>query len=295
MVIAVVGPTGIGKTRTAAELASRLGADVVVADSRQVYRELEIATNKPSPEERGLARFRMIDVADPRTEFNVQQYRAMAEQEIANVHASGRPVVLEGGSMLWLDALLKGYDLAGVPPDPGRRCELEAMAPEARLELLDRLDPAAGIDRSNPIRVIRAIEILEALGPPLARHRGRRPTGWRIRCYGLAGSRERIVDRLRRRCIEQVRRGLVAETRRALAAGVPRRAPVLSGIGYAEALAYIDGEIDEAELVERMLISNRRYARRQLTWFRRDPTVRWFDADDRPLDRITTDLEGDPP
>jgi tRNA dimethylallyltransferase len=194
--------------------------------------------------------------------------------------------VLEGGSTLWADALLDGYTLPGGPPAGERRTELGSLPLPELQERLRRLDPQAEVDWHNPRRLVRAIEIVEELGGPLARHRERDPPDWDVTRYGLELPLPVLDRRLRRRSARQVARGLVEETRRALERGVPAAAPVLSGIGYAQALAFLDGTLGPTELLGAMATANSRYARRQLRWLRRDPRIQWLDATDEIPGRI---------
>jgi len=264
---------------------------VVVADSRQVYQMLEIATNKPSPEQRRAVRYHMIDFVDPRAGFNAAQYVDGARAAIEDILARHRTPVVEGGTMLYVDALTEGFSLAGVPPNPELRRELETMDAGELRERLQRLDPDAEVDVRNPVRMIRAIEVLDAVGPPLRRLRRRTPPPWNIVRVGLTAETKVIDERLVKRSREQVARGLVAETRAALDAGVPQNAPVLTGIGYAEALAHIRGEVSLDELPNVMAISNRQYARRQLLWWRRDARIKWFEIEPDPLPAILNYVE----
>ena len=259
-----------------------------MADSRQAYSGLHIATNHPPDEYRAAVPYHGIEFADPaRTVVNAHDFLTVANAAIASTQDRGVPIVVEGGTMLWVDALTEGFDLAGVPPDPGIR----ALPLQEAVARVRSLDPEARLDFQNPRRVARALEILEALGPPLDRHRGRARPPWRFRRFGLMATLEVIERRLHDRCLEQVRRGLVAETREALARGVPRDHPVLTGIGYAQALDFIEGRITEAELPVRMLQANRRYAKRQLSWFRRHAATTWVEAEPDPVPGILSLLE----
>ena len=282
----IVGPTGIGKSQIAFELARRLGGEIVVADSRQVYQRLDIATNKPSPEHRRLVRYHMIDFVDPATSFNAAQYVEGARIAIAEITARGKLPIVEGGTMLYVDALCDGFTLTGIPPNPALRAELEQLDIATLQARLLALDPDPGVDLQNPLRVIRALEVLDAASPPLRRLRTRTPPSWKPVRIGLTASLDVIDARLEERSHEQVERGLVAETQAALEAGVPPTAPVLTGIGYAEALAFIRGELTMTELPLAMAQSNRRYARRQLRWWRHDARVTWFDIESEPLTGI---------
>jgi tRNA dimethylallyltransferase len=286
----VVGPTGIGKSQLAFDLARQLDGEVVVADSRQVYKRLDIATNKPSPEQRREVRYHMIDFVDPATGFNAAQYVAGARAAIDDIMSRGRLPIVEGGTMLYVDALCDGFSLTGIPPNPALRSELAVLDTAVLRDRLLSLDPDPGVDLDNPVRIIRAIEILEAAGPPLRRLRTRTPPVWNALRIGLTAGLEVIDARLAERSRVQVERGVVAETRAALDAGVPATAPVLTGIGYAEAVAHIRGELTLEELPLAMARSNRRYARRQLRWWRHDERVRWFDIEPDPLAGILSYL-----
>ncbi|TAN34363.1 tRNA (adenosine(37)-N6)-dimethylallyltransferase MiaA [bacterium] len=282
----LVGPTGIGKSQLAYRLALEIGGEIVVADSRQVYERLDIATNKPPPEYRRQVRYHMIDFVDPATTFNAAEYVNGARAAIAGIAARGRVPIVEGGTMLYVDALCDGFSLTGVPPNPGLRAELQLLDAAALRERVLALDPDPGVDLQNPVRMIRAIEVLRAAGAPLRRLRQRTPPAWDALRIGLSADLSVIDRRLDERSRQQVERGLISETRAALESGVPESAAVLTGIGYAEAVAHIRGELTLAELPAAMARSNRRYARRQLRWWRRDPRVAWSAIEPDPLPAI---------
>lgn len=258
----------------------------MVADSRQVYERLDIATNKPPPEYRRQVRYHMIDFVDPATTFNAAEYVNGARAAIAGIAARGRVPIVEGGTMLYVDALCDGFSLTGVPPNPGLRAELQLLDAAALRERVLALDPDPGVDLQNPVRMIRAIEVLRAAGAPLRRLRQRTPPAWDALRIGLSADLSVIDRRLDERSRQQVERGLISETRAALESGVPESAAVLTGIGYAEAVAHIRGELTLAELPAAMARSNRRYARRQLRWWRRDPRVAWSAIEPDPLPAI---------
>ena len=282
----IVGPTGIGKSQLAFRLALELHGEIVVADSKQVYRRLDIATNKPSAEQRAQVRYHMVDFVDPAGGFNAAQYVEGAQAAVADIAARGKTPIIEGGTMLYVDALCDGFSLTGVPPNPALRAELEGLDVSALRERLLSLDPDPGVELQNPVRVIRAIEILQTAGPPLRRLRTRTPPSWEALRIGLSAPLDLIDRRLEERSRRQVARGLVAETRSALEAGVPATASVLTGIGYRDTLVHINGDLTLEELPLAMARSNRRYARRQLRWWRRDSRVRWFEIEPDPLPAI---------
>jgi tRNA dimethylallyltransferase len=282
----IVGPTGIGKSQLSLRLALELDGEIVVADSKQVYERLDIATNKPSPEARSRVRYHMVDFVDPARGFNAAEYVQGARAAIADVAARARLPVVEGGTMLYVDALCDGFSLTGVPPNDELRAELANLDASILRERLLALDTDPGVDLQNPVRMIRAIEVLQAAGAPLRRLRTRTPPSWTPVRIGLTAPLEVIDRRLDERSRQQVERGLVAETQTALDSGVPESAPVLTGIGYAEALAHIHGELTLEELPLAMARSNRRYARRQLRWWRRDDRVKWYEIEPDPLPAI---------
>jgi len=289
MVPAVLGPTAVGKSKVAFELALAVGDEVLVADSRQVYRRLEIATNKPPAADRKLVRYHGLDLVDPEQTFNVHQYVADASR----VLRSGPSVIVEGGTNLYVDALLDGLTLGGVSPRPARRAELEELPLAELAALVRHLDPEVELDFANPVRLIRAIEVLEVAGAPLSRLRTRVKPPWEGVRIGLRLPLEVLHARIAERCARQLDRGLVEETREALAAGVPAGSQALSGTGYAETVAFLEGRITRAELPELMARNNRRLAKRQLTWLRRDGRIRWFEAAGDPVPAILNYLKED--
>ena len=263
----------------------------MVADSRQVYEILDIATNKPSRQQRSQVPYHMIDFVDPSVTFNAAHYVEGARAAIGDITARGRVAIVEGGTMLYVDALCDGFTLAGVPPNPELRARLHQMDTAEMREALLALDPDPGVDLQNPVRMVRAIEILKSAGPPLRLLRQRTSPPWAAMRIGLSAGLDVIDRRLDERSRAQVGRGLIAETQAALDAGVPADAAVLTGIGYAEALAHIRGDISLEELPVKMAQSNRQYARRQLRWWRRDPRVRWFEIEPDPLPGILNYLK----
>jgi tRNA dimethylallyltransferase len=214
-----------------------------------------------------------------------------ARQEVDDISARGRLPIVEGGTMLYVRALLDGFTLSKVPAQPERRRQLQALPLDELVGMLTGLDPGAQVDLRNPVRVIRALEVLEVAGPPLARLRRMEPPPWAVARAGLwappADLRRRLEDRVDR----QLEAGLVRETECALVAGIPDQAPVLSGIGTAEVVAHLRGKLPALELRQRILTANRRYARRQLAWLRRQPGLRWFPAEPDPVPAILGYLE----
>jgi len=286
---AILGPTAVGKSKVAFELALALGGEVLVADSRQVYRRLEIATNKPPEADRKRVRYHGIDLVDPERTFNAHQY----VEATAPILRSVPSAVVEGGTNLYVDALLDGLTLTGVPPRPERRAELERLPLAELVTLVRRLDPDVVLEFANPVRLVRAIEVLEVAGPPLSRLRTRVKPPWDGVRIGLRLPLDVLHARIAERCARQLERGLIDETREALDAGVPARSQALSGTGYVETVAYLEGRITREELPELMARNNRRLAKRQLTWLRRDRRIRWFETAGDPVPAILNYLKED--
>uniref|UniRef100_A0A831TDF2 tRNA dimethylallyltransferase n=1 Tax=Thermorudis peleae TaxID=1382356 RepID=A0A831TDF2_9BACT len=282
-VIALVGPTSVGKTATAIRLARDLDGEVVSADSRYLYRGMDIGTDKPTPEERAAVPHHLIDILDPRDDYSLALYQRDAYQAIAAVHARGRVPILAGGTPLYIRAVLEGWQIPPAPPDPELRARLEHRAsvegPESLHRELAQVDPAAAarIPPENVRRVIRALEIYATTGRPMTELEGRQPPPWRVLILGLTLPRDELYRRIDERVERQVERGLVEEVRRLLEAGVPPDAPALTALGYRQIVAYLRGECSLEEAIERIKYDTHRYARHQMTWLRRLPNVHWFD------------------
>lgn len=296
-IFAVVGPTGVGKTDLALRLAQRLGAEIVNADSRQVYRGLDIGSAKPTLEERALVPHHLYDVVDPDEPFDCARYRELATPVIKEIQGRGRTVVLVGGTGLYVRVLRHGL-CSGPPRDPAIRARLSAMEaarPGALHELLQASDPTAA-DRLHPhdsMRLIRALEVRELTGKPLsawqAEH-GFRATELDLRVVGLNMERPSLYERINRRCEAMVDRGLVEEVRALWERGFGPELGPLRSIGYREIGAHLQGCCDLAQAIAQMAQASRRLAKRQLTWFRSDPTIRWYDAGTRELNAVCDDL-----
>lgn len=279
----IAGPTAVGKSDLALRLARALGGEIVSADSAQIYRGLDIGTAKPTAAERAAVAHHLIDVRDPRASFTVAEYQALARQAIAGIEARGRLPLLVGGTGLYIRAVLRPFDFAGAPPDPELRVELGRQEPHALYARLRALDPvaAARIDPRNVRRTIRALEVCLTTGRPFS-------AGWQpepalpagVTFVALTRPREELYRRIADRVRDQLRGGLLAEVAGLLAAGVPREAQSLQALGYKEAAAHLAGEIDRAALIELLIRRTRQYAKRQLTWLRREPVQQWLHPDE---------------
>ena len=282
--VALVGPTATGKTALALALAERLPLEVVSADSRMVYRWMDVGTAKPSYEERMRVPHHLVDVVDPDEPYSVALYQQQALAAIARIHNRQRLPLLVGGTGLYVRAVCDGLQIPAVPPDSAFRQELEARAAREGWQALQtelaRVDPAsaARIDPHNVRRVIRALEVHRATGVPFSAWQQRRPPPFRTVFVGLDLPRPLLYARIDARVDEQVAAGLIDEVRALLDRGYDSSLPAMAGFGYREIGQFLRGECDRATAVERYKQATRHYARRQLTWFRPDSRITWLDA-----------------
>jgi tRNA dimethylallyltransferase len=283
--IAVVGATGVGKTDAAIAVAEALGGEVVSADAYQVYRGLDIGTAKASTRLRARVRHHLIDVADPGDQLTLVRWLDMAHTALRDIWARGKLPILAGGSGQYVWALLEGWQVPRVAPDPALRAELEALAAKGgTAALLDRLrvlDPEAArrIDGSNPRRLVRAIEVVQREGRPLAACQARSPIDAEVLVLGLRLPRDQLHARLDARTDAMYDSGLVEEVRRLRDEGKGDTAAVRGGVGYREVSQHLDGDIDLPEAIRLHKLANHRLVRRQNAWFKpADTLIAWLDA-----------------
>jgi tRNA dimethylallyltransferase len=296
-ILVLAGPTAVGKTDLSLSLAQQLDAEIVSADSRQVYRELTIGTAKPPPDELAIAPHHFIDELHLGEPFSAGIFAREATDRIHDIHGRGRTALVTGGSTLYLEALLHG--LSGVPETSAEtRGELtERLRIEGAENLfaeLERVDPvsAATMDPTKTQRLVRALEVYHDTGEPLSHyHREAQPPPFRSLVFVLTRPRERLYQRINQRVDVMLEAGLVDENRRLLDAGFPPDLNPLRTIGYREPMAHLRGEIDFEEMMRRLKRNTRRYAKRQLTWFRRRPEYVWIDLDEEGLGATTGILE----
>jgi tRNA dimethylallyltransferase len=288
VVVAVVGPTAVGKSRLGALLARTFNGEIVSADSRQVYRYMDIGTAKPTAEERSAVPHHLIDVVDPDADFSVALYQSLAMEAIGEVMRHGRLPVIVGGSGLYIWSLVEGWEIPRVEPDVGFRKRLEERAAaegaKSLYRELERIDQrtAASIDPRNVRRVIRALEIHHtngAVGPPSRR---KKQPSFETLIVGLTAERRRLYQMIDRRVDRMVEGGLVEEVKGLLARGYVPDLPSMSSVGYKEICQLVGGKMDMATAMQRMKFETHRFARHQYAWFRlNDPRIHWFDVDDR--------------
>lgn len=288
-IIVVLGPTASGKSALALALAERFGGEIVNADSRQVYRWMDIGTAKPTPEERARVPHHLIDIRTPDQPFGLAEFLVEAGQAIGDITARRRLPVVCGGTGQYVRALLQGWQAPAVPPNAALR---EALTFRAEREggaalhaALAAADPEAAtlIDARNVRRVVRALEVISATGRPFSAQRGRGAPPYRSLVLGMALGRTALYDRIDRRVEAMFAAGLVAEVERLAALGYHCDLPAMNAIGYVEVCRLLAGDLSLAAAMEQTKTGTHRLARTQGGWFRRaDPTIHWLDAEAGP-------------
>jgi tRNA dimethylallyltransferase len=291
--VVIVGPTAVGKTRLTLRLAGELEAEIVSADSRQVYRGMDIGTDKPTTEERQRVPHHLVDIVDPDEEFTLAQYQDMACAAIDDVLARDSVPLFVGGTGLYIKAVVEGWSIPRVRPNEALRTELyrEAevkggMALHARLR---QVDPVAAekIDPRNVRRVIRALEVYLETGRPISELQRRRPPPYWVLQIGLTMERAALYQRIDQRIDRMIEGGLVEEVRGLVEQGYGYELPAMSGLGYRQVGCYLRGEISLEEAIRLIKRDTRRFVRQQYNWFRLDDEgIRWFQVSDDPYERI---------
>ncbi|MFM7313633.1 MAG: tRNA (adenosine(37)-N6)-dimethylallyltransferase MiaA [Cyanobium sp.] len=287
-----MGPTASGKTDLAIRLAETLDLAVLSVDSRQLYREMDVGTAKPTPEQRRRVRHELLDLRAPDQPITLQEFSALAGEVIAAEHRRRGVALLVGGTGLYLKALLEGLQPPAVPPQQDLRSQFAALGQPLCHQLLRRSDPEAGarILPGDAMRTQRALEVLYATGRTLSSQQRRSPPPWRVLELGL--DPPDLAQRIRSRTAALYRQGLVGETER-LARRYGADCPLLETIGYGEALRVLSGELPESEALALTERRTRSYAKRQRTWFRRQHRPRWLTMDE-PVNAPAPAAEGHP-
>ena len=294
-VIVLAGPTAVGKTDLSLDLAETLSAEIISADSRQIYRELTIGTAKPSEEELTRVPHHFIDELALPEPYSAGKFQRDAEERIKEIVGRGRRPLIAGGSTLYLRALTHG--LADIPDVPSavRAMVSDRLAregPNALYDELQRVDPESAdtMDPTKSQRLVRALEVYTATGLPLSHfHRRQSDTPGRFHFFVLNRDRRELYERIDRRVDQMLERGLLQEVADLLDKGYDTALNPLRTIGYQEPIAYLQGELSYDEMTETIKRNSRRYAKRQLTWFRRDPTNIWLDAA-RPHEQLIEEI-----
>ncbi len=281
--IVLIGPTAVGKTAAAIGVAQRFNGEIISADSRQCYRGMDIGTAKPTAAEQAAARHHLIDILRPDEDFSLAGYVALARARIDALHARGRLPILAGGTPLYVNAVVEGWRVPRVPPDPALRAALEAEAArdglvplEARLAAVDPV--AATRTAGNLRRIVRALEVYALTNLPMSAQEGKEPPPYRILQVALTLDRSALHARADARVERMLATGLVAEVQALLDRGYAPTLPAMSGIGYAEIVAYLRGELTLPEATARIMTSTHRYIRHQETWLRRNRVAERLDV-----------------
>ena len=288
-IITIAGPTASGKTALSILLAKEMDGEIVSCDSMQVYKDMDIGTAKPTPEEQEGIPHHMLSVAEPWEDFSVSRYCAMADPIVEDILRRGKSPIIVGGTGLYMDALIRGNAFAPCP-STGRREELEALAAsqgiEAVIERLRAVDPesAARLHPSDQKRIVRAMEVYLETGMTITEHNRKTqeipPKYHPIRFTLTDRQRQTLYDRIDRRVDAMVEAGLIDEIQGLLARGIPEKCTAMQAIGYKEFVAALHGACSLEEAAGQVKQSSRRYAKRQLTWFRRNPENIWLIRED---------------
>lgn len=291
--VVIAGPTAVGKTPVAVALAQQIAAEIVCADSRTLYREMDIGTAKPTSQDRERVPHHLVDIADPDEVVTLAAYQRLALAAVDAIRARGRVPLLVGGAGLYIRAAVDGLRIPPAAPDWRFRATLEAEeragGPGTLHRRLSDVDPTASarIHPRNVRRIIRALEVHAQTGVPISVLQRPAP-GESPRLAGalimvaLTTDRTRLYERIHRRIDQQLAAGLVEEVRRLLAAGYAKTLPALQALGYKELFPHVEGACSLAESLALLQRNTRRYAKRQLTWFRADARYRWLDVGDDP-------------
>ncbi len=284
VLVVISGPTAVGKTATAIAIARHFGSEIISADSRQIYREMRIGTAVPSPEELATVKHHFIQTKSIFDYYNAYLYETEVLELLPELFRRMNPVVMAGGSGLYIDAVCHGID--DIPTvDPAVRQQILELYEREGLEGLQRrlqeVDPDyyAQVDLHNPKRLLKALEISVQSGRPYSSFLTRTPKErpFRILKIGLNLPREELYDRINRRVVKMIDEGLVEEARSLLP---HRRVNALNTVGYKEIFDHLEGKLSLDEAIERIQANTRKYARKQLTWFRKDPKTKWFRPDE---------------
>ncbi|MCC6405234.1 MAG: tRNA (adenosine(37)-N6)-dimethylallyltransferase MiaA [Candidatus Yanofskybacteria bacterium] len=275
LLIVIAGPTASGKSDLAIRLAKKLRGEIISADSRQVYRGMDIGTGKVTKREQKLVRHWLLDVASPTRQYSVAQFKRDAEKAIRHISKRGKLPIICGGTGFWIDALVYGQTLPEVKPDAKLRAQLRKLTPAQMFARLNKLDPvrAAVIDRRNPVRLIRALEIVMTTGMPVPP--ARRSSPYRVLYLGVSRPMDELQRRIEKRLDARLKAGMIAEVRRLHANGVGWKRLESFGLEYRWVARFLQGNITRHEMRDALLKDIVAYAKRQLTWWRKNKDIFW--------------------
>lgn len=281
----ILGPTAVGKTQLAIELAKQLSGEIISADSMQVYRGMDIGTAKPAHHERWNIPHYLMDIIDPDVPWTVSDFVKLTEKLVQEIKQRNKLPIIVGGTGLYLWTLMEGYSFPIAPADNELRRKLENNPVSSLYTRLARLDPKAAqkIHANDKKRIIRALEVHQLTGEPISelQERRDRTAEHRTQEYLLIGlnmPRQQLYQRIEQRVDQMIEQGLIKEVEGLLAKGYEKDLPSFQALGYKEAINFLSGEWDQGTMVKELKKRTRNFARRQLTWFRRFPDVKWFEA-----------------
>lgn len=296
--ILIVGPTAVGKTELAIQLAERLNGEIVSADSRLFYRGMDIGTAKPSNEEMSRVPHDLIDIADPDEILSLAVFQKKATEVIAAIHARKKLPFLVGGTGQYVRAVAQGWSPPEVEPDERLRAEMESMKEERGIywlhDKLNFLDPAAAekIDARNYRRTIRALEVILTTGRKFSEQRRQGESPFHLITIGLMRPRTELYERVDQRIESMFANGFLEEVKHLLAKGYSPSLPTMSAIGYRECIRVINGELNEEQAKAEIRRATRVFVRRQANWFKEsDPNIRWFRVEDEVIDAIASYIQ----
>ncbi len=293
--VAIIGPTGIGKSQLALRLAQTFEGEIVSADSRQVYCHMDIGTAKPSREELSLVPHHLIDILNPDEDFSLAQYQELAYRVIGDIHQRNKLPILGGGSGMYVWSVLEGWGIPRVPPDLEFRHSLEEKAAKVGenelYQELEKVDPVAvqRIDRHNVRRIIRALEVHRGTEASPSQLQYRKAPPFNTLIVGLTADRAELYRRIDLRVDEMIKQDLVAEVEKLMNMGYDFNMPAMSGIGYKQIGMFLNGELTLATAIQQIKFETHRFVRHQYNWFQlKDKRIEWFDIQSKLDSEITT-------
>ncbi len=297
-VVVIVGPTASGKTAVSIELAKKINGEIISADSMQIYKYMDIGTAKPTLDEMQGIKHYMLDVVMPDETFNVAKYKNMAEKAIEEILQKGKVPIIVGGTGLYINTLVDGIEFADVPSDEEYRNELikkayqeGAMSIYKKLEKIDS-EAAKKIEPNNIRRVARALEIYKVTGKTKTQLdiESKKEVKYDYRLFGMEWEREALYNRIDLRVDKMIQDGLIEEVK-SVTEKFKISNTAVQGLGYKEVIEYLEGNVSYDEMIEKLKLETRHYAKRQLTWFRRDKRIRWIKPDENATYVITNELQ----
>lgn len=287
--LVIIGPTAVGKTALGIELAKKFDGEIISGDSMQIYRGMDIGTAKPTVEEMAGIPHHMIDILNPDQDFSVAKFQEMVANLISEIVQRGRLPILVGGTGLYVGSVMDHYDFSKVAEDQDFRQSMEQLAltlePGQLHRQLAQVDPEAAckLHPNDTRRVIRALEVYHVSGVPISKHQylhSQRTPKYNLFIAGLTMDRGRLYNRINQRVDKMVAEGLLREVQTLLDQGYSPGSQALKGLGYKELIAYLRGEYDLEEALRLLKRDTRHFAKRQLTWFRRDQRINWYDVEE---------------